>query len=89
MINKASWRIYTFLKLHSVKTREEENRSDFIMDVILKTGLEKMGSLCGLAEIGEMEREEYFNWRDQDEKNTQDDRLGPTSQKAASSMPDT
>lgn len=36
-----------------------------------------------------MEREEYFNWRDQDEKNTQDDRLGPTSQKAASSMPDT
>lgn len=54
MINKASWRIYTFLKLHSVKTREEENRGDFIMDVILKTGLEKMGSLCGLA--GEMER---------------------------------
>lgn len=37
----------------------------------------------------ELEKEEYFNWRDQDEKNTQDDRLGPTSQKAASSMPDT
>lgn len=49
------------------------------MDVILKIGLEKMGSLCGLVETGEMEREEYFNCRDQDEQNTWDDRLGPTS----------
>lgn len=58
------------------------------MNVILKKGLEIVGRLSGLIEIGGMGKKRIISIRGTRMSKTHD-RLGPTSQTAPSSMPDT